>query len=93
MGPELTLNRDVQLRMGVFFYPWRFCQGMLKSTAKIHPRFPGLRQIGTVAAPPPMPSRGKDIKRRRSGGALPRARGGKEVYKGHLDNGCIGGMP
>jgi len=25
-----------------------------------------LRQIGTVAAPPPMPSRGKDIKRRRS---------------------------
>ena len=79
---------------GVFSYPWRFCPGMLKSTAKIHPRG---SQVCVRSALLLLPLRCQAAAKTSSGdevGGLCRGReGGKEVYKGHLDNGCIGGMP
>ena len=64
------------------------------STAKIHPRG---SQVCVRSALLLLPLRCQAAAKTSSGdevGGLCRGReGGKEVYKGHLDNECIGGMP
>ena len=93
-APSPNPNRHVQAENGVFSYPWRFCPGMLKSTAKIHPRG---SQVCVRSALLLLPSDAKPRQRHQAetkwGGFAAGARGGRRCIKGHLDNGCIGGMP